>query len=168
MAVLAGSVSDATLGQIAHARQSLPHRLLAVDDLAEAPRRAVADAVDWATTHLEAGRDVLIHSAEDRGQVRAAQRRFGADHSARLVERALAHCARALADRGTRRFLVAGGESSGAVVEALGVTRLRIGPAIAPGVSWTEGVRAGRPVNLALKSGNFGARDLFTTAQDRL
>ncbi|MDX3097806.1 four-carbon acid sugar kinase family protein [Streptomyces sp. ME19-03-3] len=168
MAVLAGSVSDTTLAQIGHARSALPHRLLPVRDLVEAPERTVADALSWAAAHLDAGSDVLLHCADDRAQVDAAQTAYGVERSARAVESALAHCARALADHGVRRFLAAGGETAGAVVEALGVTRLRIGPAIAPGVSWAEAVRDGHTINLALKSGNFGAEDLFTTAQDIL
>ncbi|MEV5172636.1 3-oxo-tetronate kinase [Streptomyces flaveolus] len=168
MAVLAGSVSDTTRAQIRHARTSLPHRLLSVRELVETPQRAVTEAANWAVTHLEAGRDVLLYTADDRAQVRAAQAAHGVQGSARAVERALAHCARELAERGVRRFLVAGGESSGAVVEALGVTQLRIGPAVAPGVCWTEATRDGHPINLALKSGNFGTENLFTTAQDVL
>ncbi|MGQ4427632.1 nucleotide-binding domain containing protein, partial [Streptomyces violaceoruber] len=89
----------------------------------------------------------------------------GAERSAHAVERALAACARGLADHGVRRLVVAGGETSGAVVEALGLTLLRIGPAVAPGVPWTEATRGAHFLNLLLKSGNFGTEDLFTTAQ---
>ncbi|MFD7438401.1 3-oxo-tetronate kinase [Streptomyces sp. NPDC059861] len=168
LAVLAGSVSDTTVAQIRHARSLLPHRLLSVGDLVRSPKATVAHAVAWAAAHLDAGRDVLLYSADDHAQVRAAQEAYGVERSAQAAERALADCARALACRGVRRFLVAGGESSGAVVEALGVSRLRIGPAIAPGVSWTEATHGGHTLNLVLKSGNFGAEDLFTTAQDVL
>jgi len=164
MAVLAGSVSDATLGQITHARKTLPHRRLNVDDLVAAPAATAEDAVRWAVPRLDAGQDVLLYSADDRGQVHAAQSAHGVVRAAQAVEHALARCARELADRGLRRILIAGGETSGAVVGRLGVRQLHIGPAIAPGVPWTATEFDGGCLNLALKSGNFGAEDLFTTA----
>ncbi len=68
--------------------------------------------------------------------------------------------------RGVRRLVVAGGETSGAVVSRLGVRRLRIGAEIDPGVPWTYAEGDGPPMLLALKSGNFGGRDFFTTAFD--
>ena len=77
--------------------------------------------------------------------------------------RRLARVARAIVERGVRKLVVAGGETSGAVVAALGVQALRIGPQIDPGVPWT--VSIGEPVMaLALKSGNFGARNFFEKA----
>ncbi|WP_411093411.1 nucleotide-binding domain containing protein [Streptomyces sp. 049-1] len=88
------------------------------------------------------------------------------DRLLHAVERALAARARDLADHGVRRLVVAGGDTSGAVVEALGLTLLRIGPAVAPGVPWTEATRGAHFLNLLLKSGNFGAEDLFAAAQD--
>ncbi|MEV6793296.1 3-oxo-tetronate kinase [Streptomyces sp. NPDC051320] len=164
-AVLAGSVSDTTLAQIEHARARLPHRRIDPTTLLSEPEPVIADTVAWAREHLTAGRNVLVHSADARSEVAAAQRRFGTERIADAMERALARCARELADSGVRRFVVAGGETSGAVVEALGLRFLRIGPAIAPGVPWTAAERHGRTINLALKSGNFGAADLFTTAE---
>lgn len=168
MAVLAGSVSATTLGQIAHARKTLPHRRLDTDRLLAAPDETVEDAVRWAADRIAAGSDVLLYSADDRDQVRAAQTAHGAARAAEAVERALARCARELADRGLRRILVAGGETSGAVAGALGVRHLHIGPPIAPGVPWTATEYRGHCLNLALKSGNFGAEDLFTAAQEVL
>ena len=83
-----------------------------------------------------------------------------------LVEQCLASIARGLVEYGVRRLVVAGGETSGAVVQALGVTRLRIGAAICPGVPWTqaEGRTDGATLHLALKSGNFGGPDFFDEA----
>ncbi|WP_255954275.1 3-oxo-tetronate kinase [Streptomyces odontomachi] len=166
-AVLAGSVSDATLAQTAYARARLPHRRIPVDALLDDPEGTVADAVAWARGRA-GPRPVLLYSADDRDQVRRAQRRFGTERSAAAVEGALAACARELVDAGFGRLLVAGGETSGAVVTALGVRRFTIGRAIAPGVPWTAAGYRGRTVNLALKSGNFGAEDIFVTAQDVL
>ncbi|MEU8351556.1 four-carbon acid sugar kinase family protein [Streptomyces sp. NPDC048845] len=166
-AVLAGSVSDTTLAQTAYAREALPHRKLPVAVLLADPARTVAEAVAWARS--KAGpRPVLLYSADDRAEVQDAQRRFGTAESAAAVERAMAACARGLLDAGTGRLVVAGGETSGAVATALGIRRFRIGPAIAPGVPWTAARYRGRTVNLALKSGNFGAEDFFVTAWNAL
>lgn len=82
-----------------------------------------------------------------------------------LVEQALGHLANTLVAEGVGRLLVAGGESSGAVVSALGIRQLRIGGQIDPGVPWTQAPReGGAPLSLALKSGNFGGQDFFTRA----
>jgi 3-dehydrotetronate 4-kinase len=166
-AVLAGSVSDATLAQTAHARRRLPHRKISPAELLADPEGTVGKALDWARRHL-GPRPVLLHSADDHREVRDAQSRFGGATVAEAIERALAACARGLLDAGAGRLVVAGGETSGAVTAALGVDSLRIGPAIAPGVPWTAATYRGRTVNLALKSGNFGPEDLFVTAQDAL
>ena len=84
------------------------------------------------------------------------------------MEDALATLALAARDKGVRRFVVAGGETSGAVTKALGVTRLDIGAEIAPGVPWTYSLSAGAPIALTLKSGNFGSETFFGEALDRL
>jgi uncharacterized protein YgbK (DUF1537 family) len=80
------------------------------------------------------------------------------------VERCLAQVARGLVKHGVRRLVVAGGETSGAVVQALEISCLRIGPTIDPGVPWTAAQEDGRPLLLALKSGNFGSTDFFSKA----
>ncbi|MEU9444335.1 3-oxo-tetronate kinase [Streptomyces sp. NPDC048304] len=167
-AVLAGSVSAATLEQTAHARRYLPHRKLPWEDLHEDSEGTVAQTLAWARDHLDPTVPVLLHSADDRVDVARAQHALGATEAAALVERALAHCARGLLDAGVRRLIVAGGETSGAVVSILGLQSLQMGPAAAPGVPWTSATYAGHTVNLALKSGNFGAPDFFTTAQEAL
>ena len=94
----------------------------------------------------------------------ALQTRLGRDAAGALVEQALACIADALVARGVRRLVVAGGETSGAVVSRLGVRRLRIGAEIDPGVPWTLAEGAAEPMLLALKSGNFGGRDFFLKA----
>jgi uncharacterized protein YgbK (DUF1537 family) len=85
-----------------------------------------------------------------------------------MVEEFLAKLAGALAESGFDRIIVAGGESSGAVIEGLGVRTLEIGPEIDPGVPWTLANSGGRPIALALKSGNFGAENIFLKAWDKL
>lgn len=91
-----------------------------------------------------------------------AQEALAAERAGQLVEHCLGRIARGLVERGVRRLVVAGGETSGAVVQALEVTQLRIGATIDPGVPWTQA--QGRPLLLALKSGNFGAVDFFAKA----
>jgi uncharacterized protein YgbK (DUF1537 family) len=97
------------------------------------------------------------------------QAELGGVAAGALVEPCLAQVARGLVERGERRLVVAGGETSGAVVQALGVTQLRIGAPICPGVPWTQAQGAAfdppsPPLHLALKSGNFGGPDFFDEA----
>jgi len=158
-AVLAGSCSRATLLQIATARDHTP--VLELDPLATPDAGALAaQAVAWIEGKLGAAPIVIAASAPPE-RVAALQQRLGRDAAGALVEQALADIAEALVARGVRRLVVAGGETSGAVVTRLGVRRLRIGTEIDPGVPWTFAEGSGPPLLLALKSGNFGARDFF-------
>jgi uncharacterized protein YgbK (DUF1537 family) len=109
----------------------------------------------------------LIYSSAEPETVSAVQGRLGRDRAGHMVEQLLASVARGLAERGFTRLIVAGGETAGAVVEALGVKALAIGPEIDPGVPWTRSI-AGTDLALALKSGNFGAPDFFLKAWKRL
>jgi len=159
-AVLAGSCSRATLGQIGFARDHAP--VLELDPLALPDAAALAaQALDWAATRLGAAPVVIAASAPPE-KVAALQAKLGREAAGALVEQALAAIAESLVARGVRRMVVAGGETSGAVVSRLGVRSLRIGPEIDPGVPWTYAEPAG--LHLALKSGNFGARDFFLKA----
>jgi uncharacterized protein YgbK (DUF1537 family) len=106
---------------------------------------------------------VLIYATATPDEVHAAQRALGVERAGQLVEEALASIARALHAMGVRKFVVAGGETSGAVVQALGVRALRIGAQIDPGVPATASVGT-TPLALALKSGNFGGVDFFEKA----
>lgn len=162
--MLAGSCSSATRAQIAAAqRAGVPS--LRIDPLALAEGRlTLAEALAFVQAQT---RTPLIYSSADPADVAAAQARLGREAAGALVEQYLAEVACALRDRGWRRFVVAGGETSGAVVQALGVQALRIGPDIDPGVPWTRSVAAD-PLLLALKSGNFGAEDFFTKAWSKL
>ena len=110
---------------------------------------------------------MLVYATAAPAEVAAAQAALGATRAAIVVEDAFRGIARALADAGVDAFVVAGGETSGAVVEALGVRALAIGPEIAPGVPWTRALGE-RPLWLALKSGNFGGDDFFARASATL
>jgi 3-dehydrotetronate 4-kinase len=161
-AVIAGSCSVATQGQVALMKRS--HDSFEIDPQAIASGKDVAgEAVAWARPRLSAQRPILLYSTASPEQVAAVQQRLGREQAGALVEQTLSRIAQALVEAGVRRLIVAGGETSGAVVGALGVEGLRIGPEIDPGVPWTFGL--GQPtLALALKSGNFGAPDFFEKA----
>jgi uncharacterized protein YgbK (DUF1537 family) len=158
-AILAGSCSRATLFQIATARSRLP--TLELDPL-QTPDAAelVTQATAWLGGKLGTT-PVLIAASAPPEKVAELQNRLGRDAAGALVESALAAIAEVLVARGVRRLVVAGGETSGAVVTRLGIRSLRIGAEIDPGVPWTYAEGAGEPLLLALKSGNFGAPDFF-------
>ncbi|MDJ0630555.1 MAG: four-carbon acid sugar kinase family protein [Rhodobacter sp.] len=159
--ILAGSCSTATRAQIARAKTPWPCRKIDVDRIAEGEREAM-DTADWARAQ-PADRPVLIYGSADPDEVAAMQNRYGSGRAGAMVEAALGSIARDLCRHGFSRIVVAGGETSGAVVTALGIKALRIGPEIAPGVPWTE-AQGGMPLALALKSGNFGSETFFEDA----
>ncbi|WP_421993834.1 3-oxo-tetronate kinase [Roseococcus sp.] len=164
-AVLAGSCSRATLGQIGTARDHVP--TLELDALATPDAAALAgQAKAWMAGKLEAGRPVVIAASAPPDRVEALQKKLGRDAAGALVEEAMAEIAAALVAAGVRRLVIAGGETSGSVVQRLGVRSLRIGAEIDPGVPWTHATPDSAPEGmlLALKSGNFGARDFFLKA----
>jgi 3-dehydrotetronate 4-kinase len=162
-AVLAGSCSAATLEQIERFAASGP--VLALDPLALVRDGAeVERAIVWAEKRLGAA-PLLIRSSAPPEEVARVQEAVGGERAGAVIEAAMARIALALVERGVRRLVVAGGETAGAVVAALGVRALRIGPPIDPGVPWT--VSLDEPhLALALKSGNFGAPDFFRKAFD--
>ena len=160
-AVISGSCSTATLAQVAAMRERRP--IFEIDPLALAEGEDLAaEALAWAGPHLKSG-PVLISASAPPERVSAVQQKLGRERAGVLVEEALADVARGLVDRGVRRLVVAGGETSGAVVRVLGITGLRIGPQIDPGVPWTATLDE-PPLALALKSGNFGGPDFFLRA----
>lgn len=157
--VLAGSCSSATLGQVARFRAD--HPALRLDPMTLGDGGSTTDdAVAFALQAQRRGQTPMLYASADPDAVKAAQRALGHAEAGRRVEQAMADCARALRAAGTHRFVVAGGETSGAVVQALGITALRIGAQIDPGVPWTASLDD-PPIALALKSGNFGAPDFF-------
>ncbi len=160
-AVLAGSCSAATLGQIETFAKTYPVRKLDPLAIAEG-KTSAADALAWAKPKLTAG-PVLIYASAPPDDVAAIQAKLGRERAGTLVEQMLADIAAGLVAMGVRRLVVAGGETSGAVVQRLGVTTLRIGRQIDPGVPWTFSLGEPR-LALALKSGNFGGADFFVKA----
>lgn len=164
-AVVSGSCSVATNAQVAHfiasGRPALalePLRIAAGEDEA-------GKALAWARQHIASG-PVLIYSTAESAAVKAVQGRLGVEQAGALVEQTIAAIARGLVEMGVRQLVVAGGETSGACVQALGIEQMRIGPQIDPGVPWCHAASRLAPqgLHLTLKSGNFGTTDFFTKA----
>jgi uncharacterized protein YgbK (DUF1537 family) len=162
-ACLAGSCSQATLGQIAGAQALMP--VFRLD-----PEQVIADgaetarALGWAKERLGHG-PILIASSSTPDQVSALQARHGRDAAGHAIEQAMANLAEGLVGAGVRRLVVAGGETSGAVVDRLGIPGFLVGPEIAAGVPVLRSVgRSSGEMLLALKSGNFGGPEFFTDA----
>ncbi|WNL39292.1 four-carbon acid sugar kinase family protein [Halomonas sp. PAMB 3232] len=165
--VLSGSCSRATLAQVDDFLTRSPEGGFAIDPLAlSRDNTHWQDAHDFALSRIEQNAPVLIYASADPEKVKTAQAKLGVAKAGHLVEQALSQLAVSLVDKGVGRLLVAGGETSGAVVSALGITALRIGEQIDPGVPWTQAQLEGHaaPLSLALKSGNFGGVDFFTRA----
>ena len=162
--VLAGSASVATNGQVA-AWLEAGRPALRIDPLAlAAGEPVVAQALAFAR---DSQQTVLIYATSSPDEVKAVQQQLGVEQAGSLVERAFGEIAHGLLQSGVRRFVIAGGETSGAVVQALGVQLLQIGAQIDPGVPATVSNSA-EPVALALKSGNFGCREFFDKALKQL
>jgi uncharacterized protein YgbK (DUF1537 family) len=168
-AVVSGSCSAATNAQVADFIARAPggaDRAFAIDPLRLAAGEDVAaQALAWAVPRLADG-PVLVYATAAPETVKAVQAQLGVERAGALVEQALARVAQGLVAAGVGQLLVAGGETSGACVQALGVDTLRIGPQIDPGVPWCHATPPTRTqgLHLALKSGNFGGVDFFTRA----
>ena len=162
-ACLAGSCSQATLQQIANAEKAMPVLHLDPDRVVASPdeaRRALA----WAKERIGDG-PVLIASSSTPDQVAALQSRHGRDAAGHAIEQAMADIADGLVQSGVRRLVVAGGETSGAVVDRLGIPGFLVGAEIAAGVPVLRAVGAKNDAMLlALKSGNFGGPEFFSDA----
>jgi len=169
-AVVSGSCSLASNAQVRHFLDA-GGAGFAVDPLAIAAGHDVAGAaLDWARPRLQE-RPLLVYATATPDAVKAAQARLGSGRAGEIVEDALSRIARGLVEAGVRQLVVAGGETSGACVQALEIAQLRIGPQIDPGVPWCHAASpaaAGQGLHIALKSGNFGSVDFFSKAFQRL
>lgn len=157
--ILSGSCSAMTNEQVAAYRGGPSLRLDPIELASTGPDTAL----DWLAAQ-PAGSNPLIYATANPDDMRATQETLGTARAGQLVEAALADLARAAFAAGSRRFVIAGGETSGAVARALGLSRLDIGAEIAPGVPWTFSRVRGEDIAITLKSGNFGDRDFFATA----
>jgi uncharacterized protein YgbK (DUF1537 family) len=161
--VLSGSCSQATNAQVAAYRAEAPSVPVAVERCLNDPGYA-DELAAWVQSQPAAGPAPLVYATAAPAVLKEMQARFGAAQASEAVERLFGDLAQRLAAAGFSRFIVAGGETSGAVTQSLGVGGFRIGPQIAPGVPWVRAI--GKPLSLALKSGNFGQERFFFDAQD--
>lgn len=162
-AVVAGSCSAATLKQLDAAERHMPVLRLDTEKLL-AGSDEISAAVAWAGERIAQGPVAIAASAAPE-VVSRLQARYGREASGHAIETATAAIAGELVERGVRRLVVAGGETSGATVDRLGIPAFLIGPEIAPGVPVLRTIgTAGNDMLLALKSGNFGSEDFFATA----
>jgi 3-dehydrotetronate 4-kinase len=163
-AIVSGSCSQASNAQVADfiARGGAA---FAIDGMRVAAGDPLADdAITWAKPRVSAGETVLIYSTATPDTVRAVQQRLGVAHAGEAIEKTLAETAERLVSAGVGQLIVAGGETSGACVQRLGIAEMRIGRQIDPGVPWCHSTVNGQSLHLALKSGNFGTTDFFTKA----
>ncbi|RWG04153.1 3-oxo-tetronate kinase [Mesorhizobium sp.] len=165
-AVISGSCSSATNGQVERMLQDHEGYRIDLGRLADG-QDLVADALEWAKKRLGA-KPVLIYATAAPNEVKANQAKYGSMRAGDMVETALARIAKELVTRGVSQLIVAGGETSGAVVKSLGISQLDIGNEIAPGVPWVSAPTGAGPISLALKSGNFGGKDFFIDAWSKI
>lgn len=165
-AVVSGSCSVATNGQVEAMLRD--HEGFKVDVASLASGEDVfSKALKWAAGRL-GRKPILFYATANPEEVKANQSRFGVAEAGEMVESTLARIARSLVDLGVSELIVAGGETSGAVVKHLGINRLDIGNEIAPGVPWVSAPLSSGQIWLALKSGNFGGREFFVDAWERI
>lgn len=165
-AILSGSCSAATRAQIAVAKAAgIP--AMRIDALKIADGNVKPETFVAFAKAQPAGKPVLIYSSDDPEAVGKIQDELGREAAGQIVEKAMADIARGLDEAGFTKLIIAGGETSGAVVAALKVNAIEIGPEIDPGVPWTKGLDE-RGLVLALKSGNFGGERFFVDAWDKL
>jgi uncharacterized protein YgbK (DUF1537 family) len=166
-AVIAGSCSLATQEQVRRFKEKSPAYFVDPMQLV-AGKDVVSDALAWVSENISKGA-VLIYATSTPEVVKGIQDMLGVEKAGAMVEEALAKIAQGLLKLGVGQLIVAGGETSGAVVKALGISGLRIGPEIAPGVPWTKAIFNDShhdPLVIALKSGNFGSPEFFNEAWD--
>ena len=165
-AIVSGSCSLATNRQVAHFI-ALGCPALAIDaQQISQGIDVVAQALAWAQPRIATG-PVLIYSTADAAKLKSIQGELGAQAAGEMVEHALARIACGLVESGVRQLIVAGGETSGACVQALRIEQMQIGPQIDPGVPWCYAqaqLPESKSIHIALKSGNFGSNDFFTKA----
>jgi len=163
--ILSGSCSATTNAQVA-AYIATGAPACRIDPL-ELAKAGSAPVLDW-LKQQDLNQAPLIYATAKPDSVKAAQDSLGTTRASTMIEDLLARCAVVARDAGARRFVVAGGETSGAVIKALQTDRLDIGPEIAPGVPWTFCASHGHTLAITLKSGNFGSETFFAHALDTL
>jgi uncharacterized protein YgbK (DUF1537 family) len=168
-AIVSGSCSQATNLQVENFK-NLGGATYAVNPLElseKSVEQLLGEVLTWAEPRLSIG-PVLVYSSASPDQVKAVQSQLGVQAAGNAIENLLGLVAKGLVALGVGQLLVAGGETSGACVKALGIDQMQIGQQIDPGVPWCYAEVQNKPLHLALKSGNFGATDFFTNAFSKL
>ncbi|PVZ82860.1 hypothetical protein C9426_28480 [Serratia sp. S1B] len=163
--VLSGSCSTMTNKQVAHYRQQAQSQEIDVSRCINVrERNAYAEALsNWVEQHAKESLAPLLFATAEPAKLQQIQQQYGTEAASLAVEALFAEVVKHLQQRGFSRFIVAGGETSGVVTQALGIRGFHIGPCISPGVPWVRAI--GQPISLALKSGNFGDENFFARAQ---
>ena len=163
--ILSGSCSEMTIIQVKNfiQRGAAAFQLDPID-LAE---NGVKKVLDWLSSQ-DFTKNIIIYATSDPYTVKKVQAELGVDMAGKIVEQGLSECAIAARELGIKNFIIAGGETSGAITKALNVRQLDIGIEIAPGVPWTFSGKRNNQIALSLKSGNFGSEEFFTEALNKL
>jgi len=163
--ILSGSCSEMTIIQVKNfiQRGAAAFQLDPID-LAE---NGVKKVLDWLSSQ-DFTKNIIIYATSDPDTVKKVQAELGVDMAGKIVEQGLSECAIAARELGIKNFIIAGGETSGAITKALNVRQLDIGIEIAPGVPWTFSGKRNNQIALSLKSGNFGSEEFFTDALSKL
>jgi len=163
--ILSGSCSEITIIQVKNfiQRGAAAFQLDPID-LAE---NGVKKVLDWLSSQ-DFTKNIIIYATSDPDTVKKVQAELGVDMAGKIVEQGLSECAIAARELGIKNFIIAGGETSGAITKALNVRQLDIGIEIAPGVPWTFSGKRNNQIALSLKSGNFGSEEFFTEALSKL
>jgi len=163
--ILSGSCSEMTIIQVKDfiQRGASAFQLDPID-LAE---NGVKKVLDWLSSQ-DFSKNIIIYATSDPDTVKKVQAELGVNKAGKVVEQGLSKCAIVARDLGIKNFIIAGGETSGAITKALNVKQLDIGIEIAPGVPWTFSGKRNNQIALSLKSGNFGSKEFFTDALSKL
>jgi uncharacterized protein YgbK (DUF1537 family) len=162
--ILAGSCSRMTLRQIEVAKNVYPHFRIEPRELHSEFESTLESVLHWAAEHRSNRDPLLVYTSAAADEISQNQKTLGVERAGYLCETFLASVASKFVDTGITQLIVAGGETSGAIVKKLGLELLRIGPEIDPGVPWTLASSDTREIALALKSGNFGSEEFFVSA----
>jgi len=163
--ILSGSCSTMTQAQVVRAKNKFPSFYLDPIQLVN-DHDLVENTIQWALEQSKHD-SVLIYTTSSPEKVKEFQNLLGGEKAGNLVEDSLKKIAKSLAESGIRKFVIAGGETSGSIVTELKVTTMQIGAEIAPGVPWMVSP-GNEPLALALKSGNFGSPDFFEDALEKI
>ncbi|MDH2436446.1 four-carbon acid sugar kinase family protein [Pokkaliibacter sp. MBI-7] len=169
--ILSGSCSEMTNRQVNHYLPLAAHRMIDIQRCLEDGPAYLLELQQWSTEQAlqayQQGQPApLLYATATPDQVSATQQAYGAERASQAIETLFGQLAVGVYQQGVRNFIIAGGETSSSVTQALAVNAFHIGPQIAPGVPWVRATD--RPLSMALKSGNFGSESFFSRAQEFL